>query len=152
MSHMLMATTVILVFAYCATAQKPVIDCSKIRGVCYNPKPEATVRKELAYGARVGLNTVRFWLNPSQYAKQGNEYVKQVVDFVRVIPGRGPKKSRNLIAESCCFCDSLILAFVWFRVGVAGNAIAGNGGVAPLSPPPAEKTSYRLGPRANARI
>ena len=101
MSHMLMATTVILVSAYCATAQKPVIDCSKIRGVCYNPKPEATVRKELAYGARVGLNTVRFWLNPSQYAKQGNEYVKQVVDFVRVCHSCGYKSMPILFNGNC---------------------------------------------------
>lgn len=38
------------------------------------------------------------------------------------------KKSRNLIAASCCFANSLILAFVRFR---DGGGIAGNGDVTP---------------------
>jgi hypothetical protein len=46
--------------ALSAFAVKPHIDCSKIRGVCYGVKDEATARRELAYGKRVGLNTVRF--------------------------------------------------------------------------------------------
>jgi len=66
-----------------AAGQKPKIDCAKIRGVCYNIRPEADARRELAYGSRVGLNTVRFWLSRGAYAKSGDEYVKKVVDFVR---------------------------------------------------------------------
>ena len=73
LSHMLITTTVIVISACCATAQKPTIDCSKIRGVCYNPKPEAIVRKELAYGARVELQ------------------------------GKDPRKSENLPTFSCYF-------------------------------------------------
>ena len=45
------------------------------------------------------------------------------------IPGRDPKKSRNLIAVLCYFCEWLdFWRFVRFRVGVAGN-----GDVAPPS-------------------
>lgn len=73
------------------TGRKPVVDCSKIRGVCYGIRPEATVRKELAYGTRVGLNTVRFWLSQGAYAQAGDRYVKQVVDFVRVCHSCGYK-------------------------------------------------------------
>ena len=71
--------------------QKPVLDCSKIRGVCYGIRPEETARRELAYGARVGLNAVRFWLSRIAYAKAGDRYVKQVVDFVRVCHSCGYK-------------------------------------------------------------
>ncbi len=71
--------------------QKPAIDCSKIRGVCYGICPKATVRRELAYGTRVGLNTVRFWLSRIAYAKAGDRYVKQIVDFVRTCHACGYK-------------------------------------------------------------
>lgn len=65
-------------------AAKPEIDCRTIRGVCYNPCPEEQARKELAYGQRVGLNLVRFWLSSNAYAKRGDQYVQEIVNFVRV--------------------------------------------------------------------
>ena len=77
--------------ALSAFAAKPCIDCSKIRGVCYGVKDEATARRELAYGKRVGLNTVRFWLGRGAYEKFGDKYVRQVVDFVRVCHSCGYK-------------------------------------------------------------
>lgn len=78
-------------FAGPAAGRKPEIDCSKIRGVCYGIRPEEDARRELAYGTRVGLNAVRFWLNRGAYAKSGGEYVKKVVDFVRVCDSCGYK-------------------------------------------------------------
>ena len=78
-------------FANPQAGQKPVVDCSKIRGVCYGIRPEETVRRELAYGTRVGLNAVRFWLSQFAYAKAGDRYVKQVVDFVRTCHACGYK-------------------------------------------------------------
>ena len=74
-----------------AFAAKPTIDCSKIRGVCYSIKDETTVRRELAYGSRVGLNTVRFWLSPATFARRGEAYVRTIVDFVRVCDSCGYK-------------------------------------------------------------
>lgn len=71
--------------------RKPVVDCTKIRGVCYGIRPEETVRRELAYGARVGLNTVRFWLGRGAYDKHGDKYIKQIVDFVRTCHSCGYK-------------------------------------------------------------
>ena len=82
----------VLAVAFCAAAvssaeqpvgRKPAIDCTKIRGVCYGIRPAEAVRRELAYGTRVGLNTVRFWLSKGAYEKLGDGYVRQVVDFVR---------------------------------------------------------------------
>ena len=35
-------------------AEKPQIDCTKIRGVCYGITPEEQARRELAYGSRFG--------------------------------------------------------------------------------------------------
>ena len=78
-------------FANPQAGQKPVVDCSKIRGVCYGICPEETVRRELAYGTRVGLNTVRFWLSRIAYAQAGDRYIKQVVDFVRTCHACGYK-------------------------------------------------------------
>lgn len=74
-----------------AVAAKPEIDCSKIRGVCYAVKDEASARRELSYGRRVGLNAVRFWLSRGAFAKSGDAYVRKVVDFVRVCDSCGYK-------------------------------------------------------------
>ena len=78
-------------FAAPQGGRKPEIDCSKIRGVCYGIYPEETVRRELAYGSRVGLNTVRFWLSRGAYAKSGDAYVRKVVEFVRTCHACGYK-------------------------------------------------------------
>ena len=72
-------------------AEKPQIDCTKIRGVCYGMTPEEQARRELAYGSRVGLNTVRFWLSPGAFQSKGDEYIQQVVAFVRVCDSCGYK-------------------------------------------------------------
>ena len=72
-------------------AEKPQIDCTKIRGVCYGITPEEQARRELAYGSRVGLNTVRFWLSPGTFQSKGDEYIQQVVAFVRVCDSCGYK-------------------------------------------------------------
>lgn len=72
-------------------AEKPQIDCTKIRGVCYGMTPEEQARRELAYGSRVGLNTVRFWLSPGTFSSKGDEYIQQVVAFVRVCDSCGYK-------------------------------------------------------------
>ena len=39
----------------------------------------------------MNLNAVRFWLSRRQYARNGDEYVKQIVDFVRVCHSCGYK-------------------------------------------------------------
>lgn len=72
-------------------AEKPTIDCSAIRGVCYNPCPSEQARRELAYGRRVNLNAVRFWTGPGQYAKEGDAYIRRIVEFVRVCDECGYK-------------------------------------------------------------
>ncbi len=74
-----------------AFAEKPQIDCSKIRGVCYNWRPEDQAKKELAYGTRVGLNTVRFWISRLAYEKDGDAYVQRIVEFVRTCHACGYK-------------------------------------------------------------
>ena len=85
------AIIAVLLAAGLACAEKPKIDCSRIRGVCYGITPEAQARRELGYGSRVGLNTVRFWLSPKIYERDGDAYVKRVVDFVRVCDACGYK-------------------------------------------------------------
>ena len=80
-----------LVFSKSGENCKPKIDCATVRGVCYRIESEAAARRHLAYGKRVGLNTVRFWMNPRHFAASGEEYIKRVVDFVRVCDACGYK-------------------------------------------------------------
>lgn len=91
MKRILSVAVMAFAAALCVEGKKPEIDCAKIRGVCYNMRPEAVARRELAYGSRVGLNVVRFWLNRGAYAKEGTNYVKSVVEFVRVCDSCGYK-------------------------------------------------------------
>jgi hypothetical protein len=70
---------------------KPQIDCSAIRGVCHRIEADEAAKKHLAYGKRVGLNTIRFWMSPRLFASSGEAYVKKVVDFVRVCHSCGYK-------------------------------------------------------------
>ncbi|MBQ9872909.1 MAG: cellulase family glycosylhydrolase [Thermoguttaceae bacterium] len=72
-------------------AAKPEIDCSKIRGVCYYPANLETARKELGYGSRVQLNAVRFWLSRGAYEKDPENYVKGLVERVRLCDECGYK-------------------------------------------------------------
>ena len=85
------AVFVTALLASVVKADKPQIDCTKIRGVCYGITPEEQARRELAYGSRVGLNTVRFWLSPGTFQSKGDEYIQQVVAFVRVCDSCGYK-------------------------------------------------------------
>ena len=85
------AVFVTALLASVVKAEKPQIDCTKIRGVCYGITPEEQARRELAYGSRVGLNTVRFWLSPGTFQSKGDEYIQQVVAFVRVCDSCGYK-------------------------------------------------------------
>ena len=85
------AVFVTALLASVVKAEKPQIDCTKIRGVCYGITPEEQARRELAYGSRVGLNTVRFWLSPGTFQSKGDEYIQQVVAFVRVCNSCGYK-------------------------------------------------------------
>ncbi|MBP5622693.1 MAG: cellulase family glycosylhydrolase, partial [Thermoguttaceae bacterium] len=73
-------------------AAKPEIDCSKIRGVCYGIVNDSEqVRRELGYGSRVQLNAVRFWLSRNAYENQGEKYIQQIVNFVRICDECGYK-------------------------------------------------------------
>ncbi len=74
-----------------AYAEKPQIDCSSIRGVCYNPTSEEQARRELAYGKRVNLNAVRFWMSQGAYEKYGDAYLESIVKFIRVCDDCGYK-------------------------------------------------------------
>jgi hypothetical protein len=82
-----------LVFAQASAESdsKPQIDCRSIRGVCHRVESEEAAKKHLAYGKRLGLNTIRFWMSPGQFASSGEAYVKKVVDFVRVCHSNGYK-------------------------------------------------------------
>ncbi len=88
-----LALLALALISFCSQsfAAKPEIDCSKIRGVCFNMRASDEARRDLGYGARVGLNATRFWLSQAAYEKNGDAYIKQIVEFVRVCDECGYK-------------------------------------------------------------
>lgn len=66
---------------------KPNVDFSKIRGVNYGIKPISqsdVIRRDLGYGKRLFLNSVRVWLEYRDYFRDPENYIKTLVNFVRV--------------------------------------------------------------------
>ena len=64
---------------------KPLSDYSHIRGVCYDGFcSEEQMRRELSYGKRVGLNSIRFWTVAKEYEKRGDEYIQTVKRKVQI--------------------------------------------------------------------
>ena len=64
---------------------KPLNDYRHIRGVCYQINPdEEQMRRELGYGKRVGLNSIRFWTSAVRYEQEGDAYIERVKRQVQV--------------------------------------------------------------------
>lgn len=66
---------------------KPNIDFSNVRGVNYTVKPiekSDEIRRDLGYGKRLNLNSVRVWLSYHAYFNNPEEYIATLVNFVRV--------------------------------------------------------------------
>ncbi len=62
---------------------KPLQDYRFVRGVCYNMRDnDEQMRRELGYGRRVGLNSIRFWTDSTLYEKEGDAYIARLKHFV----------------------------------------------------------------------
>ena len=64
----------------------PQSDYRFLRGVNYYPFPtdEARLRRELAFGRRVHLNSIRVWLSFREWQRDPEGYVRRLVGSVRV--------------------------------------------------------------------
>ena len=64
---------------------KPLNDYRHIRGVCYSYLgDEERMRRELGYGARVGLNSIRFWTSAVRYETEGDAYIQSIKRKVQI--------------------------------------------------------------------
>jgi hypothetical protein len=64
---------------------KPLNDYRHIRGVCYSYLgDEERMRRELGYGARVGLNSIRFWTSAARYESEGDAYIQGIKRKVQI--------------------------------------------------------------------
>lgn len=69
---------------------KPLNDYSFIKGVNYGMKADpAIVRRDLSYGKRLGVNSVRIWLSYRQFEELGQAYIDQLVRYVRTCHEEG---------------------------------------------------------------
>ncbi len=60
---------------------KPLHDYSFVKGVNGTPRDAETTRRHLGYAKRIGLNSIRFWLEPDAYRKDPEGYVKKIRTF-----------------------------------------------------------------------
>ena len=98
-------------------------DYSWIRGVNHHIEPEETLRRHLGYGSRVGLNAVRIWLSRGAFEKDGERYVKSVVDFVRVCHDCGYKTMPILYNGNGRPLSEIETRDFWSRDEAFANAI-----------------------------
>ena len=61
-------------------------DCLNLRGVNYSPfsYDEERIRRELSYGRRVNLNSIRGWLSFRAWERFGKEYIIRLRNAIRV--------------------------------------------------------------------
>ena len=65
-------------------------DYSWVRGTHYYPTNDADViARELGYGKRVGLNTIRFRMQMEDWRKDPNGYTEKIRTFVRRVWASG---------------------------------------------------------------
>ena len=82
-------------------------DYSWVRGTHYYPTNDAAViARELGYGKRVGLNTIRFRMQMEDWRKDPNGYTEKIRTFVRRVWASGywsmPSSSTETIPSLRC--------------------------------------------------
>ena len=69
---------------------KPLQDYSFVKGVNHLfERDEAALRRHLGYGRRLGVNSVRTWLSYKDYAREGEDYVNALRQYIRVCHSEG---------------------------------------------------------------
>ena len=86
---------------------EPLKDYSWLRGVNHGMLDEETTRKYLEYGKRVGLNSVRFWLNPVQWEKDPKGYCEDIRAYIRTCNDCGYKAMPILLNGNGFKAESL---------------------------------------------
>ncbi len=67
-----------------AGATPPLKDYSHIVGVCHNlTRDQETLKRQLGYAKRVGINSTRIWLSQRMYERDPEAYLAQLKDYVR---------------------------------------------------------------------
>ena len=73
-----------------ARAEKPLKDYSFIKGVNYGMvDDQAILARNLGYGKRLGLNSIRFWLNYRDYEKYPQHYIARLRTYIRATHNLG---------------------------------------------------------------
>jgi len=73
-----------------ARAEKPLKDYSFIKGVNYGMvDDQAILARNLGYGKRLGLNSIRFWLNYRDYEKDPQHYIARLRTYIRATHNLG---------------------------------------------------------------
>ncbi|MBO2517295.1 MAG: hypothetical protein CW338_08510, partial [Clostridiales bacterium] len=63
---------------------RPLKDYSFIRGVNHRMGERDQTVRELSYAKRIGLNSIRFWMNYREYEKAPAEYLAKIKGFVQL--------------------------------------------------------------------
>lgn len=81
---LLLTIAAFLSVAQLSAKQKEETDYSQIRGVCYLGwrADEATVRKQLGYAKRIGINSTRIWLGG--YERDPEGFLSSLKNYVRI--------------------------------------------------------------------
>ena len=91
----LLLTALAIIFAINVYAEQPAkkqkTDYSKIHGVCYTGwrSDEATVRQQLGYGQRIGINSTRIWMGPSQWERNPEGFIKTLKNYIAICNSMG---------------------------------------------------------------
>ena len=79
-----------MLFVLSASASEPAKkakakpDYSAIHGVCYNGwrGSTETVKRDLGYGQKLGLNSTRIWMGPGQYQRDPQGFIRTLKNYI----------------------------------------------------------------------
>lgn len=73
------------------SSDRAAVDYSAIKGVCHTgwAGKEEIIRRDLAYGERIGLNSTRIWLSPRMYERDPKGFIKMLDNYISIANSMG---------------------------------------------------------------
>lgn len=73
------------------SSDRSAVDYSAIKGVCHTgwAGKEEIIRRDLAYGERIGLNSTRIWLSPRMYERDQKGFIKMLDNYISIANSMG---------------------------------------------------------------
>lgn len=114
---------------------KALKDYTFVKGVNSVPKDAAEAARNLGYAKRIGLNSIRYWLDPDEYEKDPSGYMNFIRAYASVCEDNGftmvpilfngnmldpAKLEEDYLPRGEKYCDDMIALLGGTRLSLCG--------------------------------